>query len=441
MKIKYIFIILTLLITSNIILISCGGGEEDEEQKLKKFEPIEDLRKDATPPVETSAGVNFSVYAPKAKYVSIVGDFNNWIDNRNVMKKNRYGVWSITIPLKKGTYSYKFNIDGVWIIDPKNPNVVKDKFGDMRSVIEVKQGVKFYEKPIYSGFTNAFPPVVTRAGVLFTYNDKFAKRVSVAGTFNNWEKDQYFMSKNQNGIWSIVIQLPRGKYYYKFNVDGIWKYDPENPQKVDDKQGDYKSVLEVKFDIEDRPSRPFVIDYEIVRFEYYSKDLPSYIDISVVGNFNDWREGINIMTDKDYDKIWFTTVRLTEGEYYYKFSIEGEEFLDPQNPVKKITPDGKEASYLKVVFPPGKLNVKFSYGNDKAKEVYLVGDFNNWNPEVDKMKRDENGIWYITKFLSPGRYAYQFIVDGEWILDPANPNTVMDMNSELNSFLEVGGVQ
>ncbi len=223
MRTKYFLIIILLFITSNLLFITCGGIEEDEERRILRFEPPEDLRRDATSPVETDNGVNFSVYAPKAKYVSIVGDFNNWIDNRHIMKRNKYGVWSITIPLKEGTYSYKFNIDGVWIIDSKNPNTVKDKFGDLRSVIVVKKGVKFYKKSIYAGYTNAFPPVVTKEGVLFTYNDKFARYVSVAGTFNNWEKDQYFMSKNQNGIWSRIIQLPRGKYYYKFKVVGIWK--------------------------------------------------------------------------------------------------------------------------------------------------------------------------------------------------------------------------
>ncbi len=205
--------------------------------------------------------------------------------------------------------------------------------------------------------------------------------------------------------------------------------------------GGYKSVLEEKYDIEDRPTKPFSINYEIVRFEYYNKELPSYINISVVGDFNDWREGINIMTDTDYDKVWFTTVRLTEGEYYYRFRIEGKEFPDPQNPIKKLTPDGKEASYLKVIFPPHKYNIKFSYDNDKAKEVYLVGDFNNWNPEIDKMQKDQNGIWYITKFLSPGEYAYQFVVDGKWILDPANPLTGIDMNGDLNSLHIVEGKQ
>jgi len=420
--------------------LSCGGGGDDDERRIHTFVPPENLRKDASVPMENEYGVNFSVKAPNAKYVSIVGDFNNWIDNRNVMKKNKYGVWSTYIQLKKGEYAYKFNIDGVWIIDKNNPNFITDKFGDRRSIVKVKKGDKYYKEPIYTGFDRAYPPIIKDGVVTFTYKEEeneHAKRVSVAGNFNNWEKEQYYMSKNLNGIWSTTIVLTRGKYYYKFNVDGIWKPDPQNPNQVDDGFDDYKSVLEINFDSMDKPKPPVVIHYQIVRFHYYSKDLPSYIDVSVIGTFNNWQEGVKVMSDSDNDKVWYTTARLSPGEYYYRFSIEGKEFLDPENKIVKLAPDNKEASYLNIVFPPNRHNVKFSYKNDDAKNVSIVADFNNWNPEVDEMEKDEHGIWYITKFLEKGGYAYKYVVDGEWILDPLNNETRSDMNGELNSYVIV----
>ncbi|MBN1897493.1 MAG: hypothetical protein JW827_01850 [Spirochaetes bacterium] len=431
-KINYFLLLLASVL---FFFINCSMQDED---KLPPFQPPEDLRKQATPPSESEIGVNFSVQASDARYVSIVGDFNNWIDNRNVMTKNKYGVWSITMPLKKGTYSYKFNIDGVWIIDSKNPDTVKNSLEDIRSVIKVEKDTKFYTQPVYLGFTEASPPQIISSGVQFTFDDKFANRVSVAGTFNNWDQDGFYMSKNQNGIWSIVLPLPRGKYYYKFNVDGLWKHDTQNPLKEDDGQGEFKSYIEVKYDVEDLASAPFIIDYQIVRFEYVNKDLPSYIDISVVGDFNDWRDNVNVMSDSDNDKEWFTTVRLGEGEYYYNFSLEGKQFNDPDNPSVKTSPQGIKASFLKIIFPPNQVNVKFSYKNDNAKQVYLVGDFNSWNPQIDPMKKDQKGLWYITKFLPIGKYSYQFIVDGSWILDPNNPSTVVDSNEDSNSFLIIG---
>jgi len=417
-----------------ILFFSCGKEKPPEE---REYIPIEDLREKGEPPIETKTGINFSVYAPNAKYVSIVGDFNNWIENRHPMKKNRYGVWSITIPLKKGTYSYKFNVDGVWIPDPDNPEYVKDRLGDIRSIVHVKKRTPFYVEPIYKGFTNAFPPQITDKGVLFTYKDKYASKVSIAGTFNNWEADKYFLSKNQFGVWSIILPLDKGRYYYKFYVDGLWKEDPVNPLKEDDGMGGFRSIVEVPLDIKDRPSPPVIINYEIVRFEYKNKKLPSTINISVIGNFNNWDDTKLIMKDDDYDKVWFATVKLKEGEYYYLFKMMGEEFPDPSNPYLKTLPDGREVSYLQIKMPENRVKVKFTYYDPYAEKVYLVGDFNNWNPVADPMKKDEKGIWYITKDLKPGDYGYKYIVDGKWRLDPNNPDSVVNAVGDYLSYISI----
>lgn len=56
-----------------------------------------------------------------------------------------------------------------------------------------------------------------------------------------------------------------------------------------------------------------------------------------------------------------------------------------------------------------------------AGKVYLVGDFNGWNPTMDGMTSRE-GPWEVSLFLVPGRYRYQFVVDGERISDPDNPH-------------------
>lgn len=56
-----------------------------------------------------------------------------------------------------------------------------------------------------------------------------------------------------------------------------------------------------------------------------------------------------------------------------------------------------------------------------AREVFLGGSFNNFNGSENPMVRGNDGIWEMTLPLSPGRHAYKFKVDGEWLLDPANP--------------------
>jgi 1,4-alpha-glucan branching enzyme len=58
-------------------------------------------------------GFLFAVWAPNARRVSVVGDFNNWDGRANVMShRGDSGVWELFIPnLKKGEH-YKFELEG-----------------------------------------------------------------------------------------------------------------------------------------------------------------------------------------------------------------------------------------------------------------------------------------------------------------------------------------
>jgi hypothetical protein len=64
--------------------------------------------------------------------------------------------------------------------------------------------------------------------------------------------------------------------------------------------------------------------------------------------------------------------------------------------------------------------VYFTIRAPGAKEVYLVGDFNNWNATVEKMERFGD-TFEISLYMVEGSYRYKFIVDGDWIVDPDNP--------------------
>jgi 1,4-alpha-glucan branching enzyme len=80
--------------------------------------------------------------------------------------------------------------------------------------------------------------------------------------------------------------------------------------------------------------------------------------------------------------------------------------------------------------------VNFSLEAADAKEVILMGDFNNWNPKRHPMQSDENGMWNQSVLIPPGRYEYKFLVDGQWRVDPQNericPNSFGTYNSVFN---------
>ncbi|MGZ3614487.1 MAG: isoamylase early set domain-containing protein [Thermodesulfobacteriota bacterium] len=63
--------------------------------------------------------------------------------------------------------------------------------------------------------------------------------------------------------------------------------------------------------------------------------------------------------------------------------------------------------------------VSFEFPAPEAQEVYLVGNFNNWDTSANPMKKDKKGLWKATVSLRPGRHEYRFLVDGNWQNDPS----------------------
>ncbi len=58
-------------------------------------------------------GTHFAVWAPNAKRVAIIGDFNNWDNRRHVLRRRgNSGVWEIFIPAAHDGQRYKYDIIG-----------------------------------------------------------------------------------------------------------------------------------------------------------------------------------------------------------------------------------------------------------------------------------------------------------------------------------------
>ena len=73
-----------------------------------------------------------------------------------------------------------------------------------------------------------------------------------------------------------------------------------------------------------------------------------------------------------------------------------------------------------------------------AKVVQAAGDFNGWNPSETPLEPTSDGAWTVTLPLEPGRYEYQFVVDGEqWIGDPFATEQSDDGFGSQNAVLDV----
>ena len=78
----------------------------------------------------------------------------------------------------------------------------------------------------------------------------------------------------------------------------------------------------------------------------------------------------------------------------------------------------------------------FVYHFPEAKEVSIIGDFNNWNGSKNKMTQNEEGIWVTELDLLPGEYHYKYLVDNIIRMnDPMNNLYIPDEQGELNTLL------
>jgi 1,4-alpha-glucan branching enzyme len=201
------------------------------------------------------------------------------------MQKTATG-WYLPVYLKDGTYEYKFRVDGNWITDPGNSATRDDGKGNVNSYIQLGKAIVFK----LNGFANA-------------------RKVILAGEFNNWNEDQLVMKRTANG-WELPYVLAPGNYQYKFIVDGQWTTDPANPH-IANMHGHMNSVLSVK------PNYTFKL-----------KKYPNALNVSVSGSFNDWGIGYSM---KKTSEGWIFDAYLPPGKWLYKFIVDNKWIIDPDN--------------------------------------------------------------------------------------------------------------
>lgn len=82
--------------------------------------------------------VTFTVDAPEAKKVYVSGDFNNWSEKKDALKKLKNGSFKGTVDLEKdNTYEFKYIIDGEWVNEEQADSLKSNDVGSENSVLEV----------------------------------------------------------------------------------------------------------------------------------------------------------------------------------------------------------------------------------------------------------------------------------------------------------------
>ena len=85
----------------------------------------------------------------------------------------------------------------------------------------------------------------------------------------------------------------------------------------------------------------------------------------------------------------------------------------------------------------GSVAVTFFYGNPRATEVLLAGDFTNWQDGALPMEKGEKGFSITVNFKAGDEARYKFISDGNWTTDLRAPDFVDDGFGGKNSHIVI----
>jgi enterochelin esterase family protein len=90
-----------------------------------------------SPEIATDRRVTFRILAPKAQAVRLSGSDIPGNNQGAALAKGTNDVWAVTLgPLDPGAYRYTFNVDGVAVIDPRNP-AVSESYNNVSSLVYV----------------------------------------------------------------------------------------------------------------------------------------------------------------------------------------------------------------------------------------------------------------------------------------------------------------
>jgi 1,4-alpha-glucan branching enzyme len=81
--------------------------------------------------------ISFSVLAPEAATVSIVGDFNQWNPRANPMARRPDGGWIAQVEMPHGHHRYTFLVDDKPVLDPRATGITRNDRNERVSLLAV----------------------------------------------------------------------------------------------------------------------------------------------------------------------------------------------------------------------------------------------------------------------------------------------------------------
>lgn len=396
-------------------------------------------------PTVTASGVTFYYKNTTATEVWMKGSWDSSWGAHIPLTSDGNGNWSVTVPFsgdgvtgvaakwgsdtpgqasgdttvtfdRGKTYDYGFEdaIGGNWLgTDTNNPKNDNTNSTVVCGPVVSADSIKLFYYPEHGTY-----PTVT-------------VKCREAGSATSWD-DVSAVTMAQDSTYTAILSatidktaLSDGSYEYKLYKDGTEVADP---------LAESQTFMVGDIPAEDPTVTSPVVNGNDVTFNIYA---PTASTVTVKGSMNGWAEVA--LTKDDATGYWSITINdVPKGTYEYGFVVDGNWTLDKLNS-SHVGDDSSNNTFtvtkeLVVTSKSPVVNafgITFNYSAPNATSVQLAGDMTSWAAGALDMIKDADGIWTITiPMQTTGDYGYKFIVDGTWVTDPLNSET-MSGNSKL----------
>ena len=389
-----------------------------------------------TSPIVDGSSVTFNYGNNKATSVAVAGSFNGWSETANPMTKVD-GAWTTTVSgLEAGDYQYKFVVDGNWILDPMNSNVVTEADDNQNSA--------FY---ILSDETVPDDNTVT-IRIHYTRED---------GKYDGW--NLWVWGSNMDGhqvdfaeelvdgakVATIVLDKARDHQNISFKERLSVEGDDWKDQGSMDRTIDLSTIVSGTIDYY-IPSGNVVYGDDIIRKNKISSVEVDYdsnaIVLSAVQAIANYETALKLVKGEEEINATITAV----GSKYYMALPQGEEINLKELYQYKVNYYGSPYSVaIDPAYASDKFAEEFTYTGDDLGANYTSSKttFKLWAPTAEEvsvnlytsgtkgtqdliksvaMTEGEKGVWSVEVDgdLNGTYYTYSVKVDGETVeaIDP-----------------------
>lgn len=199
--------------------------------------------------------------------------------------------------------------------------------------------------------TQVSKPQVTDKYIIFTASSE-ARFTGIVFDFENYSKIHAFQKHNirdiddniTSSVMFHILKRPRDltEISYRLIIDGLWTYDPNNPDKIyDSSSGITLSHVNIGSTL------PVITNTNPstgTKFIYNGKPGET---VRLGGTFTNWDSWIYEL-EETKPGFYELELPLPRGKYYYNYYIGLNAITDRTNPDKAYTEDGRKASVITI---------------------------------------------------------------------------------------------